>query len=55
MSRSPGPPNDPLERYGKPLAAVLISVALSLFIAALIGGSMPFAYTGRALVYLGLV
>lgn len=46
---------DPLARYGKPLAAVLIAVAISLFIAALIGGSMPFEYTGRALTYLGLV
>jgi hypothetical protein len=46
---------DPLARYGKPLAAVLIAVAISLFIAALIGGSMPFEYTGRALTYLVLV
>lgn len=55
MSRSPGPPNDPLERYGKPLAAVLIAVTLSLFIAAFIGGSLPLEYTGRAFTYLGLV
>jgi hypothetical protein len=46
---------DPLARYGRPLAAVLIAVALSLFIAALIGGSLPLEYTGRALVYLALV
>jgi hypothetical protein len=46
---------DPLARYGRPLAAVLIAVALSLFIAALIGGSLPLEYTGRALVYLTLV
>jgi hypothetical protein len=46
---------DPLTRYGKPLAAVLISVALSVFIAALIGGSLPFEYMGRALTYLVLV
>jgi hypothetical protein len=46
---------DPLARYGRPLAAVLIAVAISLFVAALIGGSLPFEYTGRALTYLGLV
>jgi hypothetical protein len=51
----PPSPNDPLTRYGKPLAAVLITVVVSLFIAALIGGSLPFEYTGRALTYLGLV
>lgn len=42
---------DPL----KPLAAALIAVAISLFIAAFIGGSMPFEYTGRALTYLALL
>jgi len=46
---------DPLARYGKPLAAVLIAVALSVVIAALIGGSLPFEYTGRAVAYLVLV
>ena len=46
---------DPLARYGRPLAAVLIAVALSLPIAALIGGSLPFEYTGRAMAYMGLV
>ena len=46
---------DPLARYGKPLAAVLIAVALSVFVAALIGGSLPFEYTGRAVAYLVLV
>jgi hypothetical protein len=46
---------DPLARYGKPLAAVLIAVAISVFIAALIGGSLPFEYTGRAVSYLVLV
>ncbi len=49
-----GPPRDPLERYAKPLAAVLIAVTLSLFIAAMIGGAMPFDdYNQRALVYIG--
>lgn len=48
-------PNDPLARYGRPLAAVLLAVAASLFIAAMIGGLMPFDYTGRALTYLALL
>jgi membrane protease YdiL (CAAX protease family) len=46
---------DPLARYGKPLAAVLIAVLISVPIAAFIGGALPFEYTGRALAYLGLV
>ena len=46
---------DPLARYGKPLAAALIAVAISVPIAAMIGGSLPFEYTGRALSYIGLV
>lgn len=55
MSRNPGPPRDPLERYSKPLIAVLIAVTLSLFIAALIGGNLPLEYNGRALAYVALV
>jgi membrane protease YdiL (CAAX protease family) len=46
---------DPLARYSKPLAAVLIAVLISVPIAAFIGGALPFEYTGRALAYLGLV
>jgi len=34
---------------------VLIALAISVPIAAFIGGSLPFEYTGRALSYLGLV
>jgi len=48
-------PLDPLGRHSKPLAAVLIAVVLSLFIAAFIGGSMEFEYTGRAFTFLGLI
>jgi hypothetical protein len=50
-----GRPDDPLARYGRPLVAVLLAVAVSLFIAALIGGSLPLEYQGRALAYLGMV
>jgi hypothetical protein len=49
------PPEDPLSRLAAPLAAVLLAVALSVFIAALIGGALPFDYTGRALAFMGLV
>lgn len=54
-SVSLGSPNDPLARYARPLIAVLIAVGLSLPLAAFIGGSLPFEYTGRALAYAGLV
>lgn len=48
-------PNDPLTRYGRPLVAALLAVAASVVIAALIGGLMPFSYTGRALTYVALL
>jgi hypothetical protein len=47
--------NDPLTKYGRPLAGVLIAVVISVLIAAVIGGSMPLDYGGRAWVYTGLV
>jgi hypothetical protein len=47
--------NDPLIRYGRSLAGVLIAVVISVLIAALIGGSLPLDYGGRAWVYTGLV
>jgi len=46
---------DPLQKFAGPLVAVLLALAASVFIAALIGGAMPLEYTGRALVYLGLL
>jgi hypothetical protein len=45
--------NDPLNTMLRPLAAMLIAVVISLFIAALIGGAMPLDYAGRAWVYTG--
>ena len=48
-------PEDPLVKYGRPLAGVLIAVVLSVVIAALVGGAMPFEYRGRAWTYAGLV
>lgn len=47
--------NDPLIRYGRALAGVLIAVVISVLVAALIGGSLPLDYGGRAWVYTGLV
>jgi hypothetical protein len=47
--------NDPLLRYGRALAGVLIAVVISMLIAALIGGSLPLDYDGRAWVYTGLM
>lgn len=49
------PPDDPLARYGAALAAVLLAVVLSVFLAALVGGALPFDYTGRAVAFMVLV
>ena len=47
--------DDPLVKYGRSLAGVLIAVVISVLIAAVIGGSLPLDYSGRAWVYTGLV
>jgi hypothetical protein len=47
--------NDPLVKYGRSLAGVLIAVVISMMIAALIGGSLALDYSARAWVYTGLV
>lgn len=49
------PPDDPLARYGTALAAVLLAVVLSVLLAALVGGALPFDYSGRAWTFTGLV
>ncbi len=46
---------DPLIKYGAPLAAVLIAVVLSIMLAALIAGQLEGTYETRALVYTGFV
>ena len=48
-------PEDPLVKYGRPLAGVLIAVVISVLVAALIGGAMPFEYQVRAWIYTLLV
>ena len=47
--------NDPLIRYGAPLAAVLLAVVLSILIAALTAGMFEGEYSTRAAIYAGLV
>jgi len=47
--------NDPLIKYGRSLAGVLIAVVISMIVAALIGGSLALDYSGRAWVYTALV
>jgi hypothetical protein len=47
--------NDPLIKYGRSLAGVLIAIVISVLIAAVIGGSLALDYSGRAWVSTGLV
>lgn len=49
------PENDPLSRYGPPLAGVIIAVVLSVLVAAMVAGQIEGAYQTRALVYSGFV
>jgi len=52
----PDPDNqDPLIRYGAPLAAVLLAVVLSIMVAALAAGQIDGDYSTRASIYTGLV
>jgi hypothetical protein len=52
----PGPEDDdPLIRYGAPLAAVLLAVVVSVMVAAMLAGLLDGEYATRALVYTGLV
>ena len=52
----PGPDDDdPLIRYGAPLAAVVLAVILSVMIAAALAGQLGGEYSTRALAYTGLV
>ena len=46
---------DPLIRLMRPLAGVLAATFINVFIAALIGGALPFEYSGRAWSYTALV
>lgn len=47
--------DDPLLKYGAPLAAVLIAVVISMMLAATVAGQLDGDYQTRALVYTGFV
>ena len=49
------PEDDPLARYGPPLAGVIFALVLSVLVAAMIAGQIGDAYLTRALVYAGFV
>lgn len=47
--------DDPLTRYGPPLASVIIAVVLSVLASAVVAGQIEGDYQQRALVYAGFV
>jgi len=47
--------DDPLIRYGLPLASVILAVVLSVLVAAMLAGQIDGEYQTRALVYAGFV
>lgn len=47
--------DDPLTRYGAPLAAVVFAVILSILVSAMLAGQLGEEYSTRAAVYTGLV
>ena len=49
------PNNDPLTRYGPPLAGVILAVVLSILVAAMVAGQVEGTYEKRAFVYAGFV
>ena len=49
------PEDDPLARYGPPLAGVICALVLSVLVAAMVAGQIGDAYQTRALVYAGFV
>ena len=49
------PEDDPLNRYGLPLASAILAVVLSVLVAAMLAGQIEGEYQTRALVYGGFV
>jgi hypothetical protein len=49
------PDDDPLLKYGSPLAAVLIAIIVSMMLAATVAGQLEADYQTRALVYAAAV
>ena len=51
----PMPEDDPLTRYGAPLASVIIALVVSIMVAAMMAGQIEGEYQTRAVVYTGCV
>src|SRR5688500_15331023 len=49
------PEDDPLTRYGLPLASAILALVLSVLVAAMLAGQIEGEYQTRALVYAGAV
>jgi hypothetical protein len=49
------PDNDPLLKYGSPLAGVLIAIIISMMLAATVAGQLDGDYQTRAIVYTAAV
>ena len=47
--------DDPVTRYGLPLAGVILAVVMSILVAAMVAGQVEGTYETRALVYAGFV
>jgi hypothetical protein len=47
--------DDPVTRYGPPLAGVILAVVVSILVAAMVAGQVGATYEERALVYAGFV
>ena len=47
--------DDPVTRYGPPLAGVILAVVVSILVAAMVAGQVEGTYEKRALVYAGFV
>jgi MFS-type transporter involved in bile tolerance (Atg22 family) len=47
--------DDPLVRYGAPLAAVVLAVIVSVMVAAMLAGQLDGDYSTRAMIYTGMV
>ena len=49
------PNDDPVTRYGPPLAGVILAVVMSILVAAMVAGQVEGTYERCALVYAGFV
>ena len=49
------PNEDPVTRYGPPLAGVILAVVMSILVDAMVAGQVEGTYERRAIVYAGFV